>query len=736
MSTTLRVATLETALTVNDEGLVTGLTKAKQATDAVDGTKAAVDVTADPAAAVADLAKVADKADKLDGTKSRVELVADAAQALSDLQKLADEAKDLDRTRTDVEILADTKDAKARLDEAAAQIKKIDGETATVTVDVDETGAEKGFGRAGENVAEFKSEALQNFSEVTSSFSGDMQSIGDLAQGTLGGLASSISGPLGIALGAAAVGVGALVKHFSDAAAAAEQVVTDTADLANQIVDAGGALDKADYAGKFRDWAAQIANSANWFERLTGMQKESTTNLDELKKSADEAGVSVDQLVTVMSSGDVVQGNDLLEQYGKKLGDVTDQIAANQAVMVQHVASYTEAGPIYDEAGQAAYEMVLKLEKQKGALEDTTGKLKAQVTEQETAQRKADELAAAADGVSVAQLKMQRAVDKANQSLQDQGDKNRSVAQSNLDLQQQIEDTTTAMTETDDKTKKLTHTETERKQSLLDLAGQIVETASAQSDASGKTEDYNKVIAANRDAFIKAAAQMGITGQAAQDLADQYGLIPKQVSTKATADTQGAMTNLDNLYTKVKQLPDGSFTVTADTSTASQKLSALATQLFNLNSSTGVLKPGFYVQKQAEGGVLTAFANGSENHVAQIAQAGDYRLWAEEETGGEAYIPLAASKRARSMAILEDVAGRFGAQIVKRANGAVDGAPGASPVSANLAPSFDAGAAAIVGRLDRLERALMVHAEQVASGVQAVRDRDASNSRASRGMSW
>ena len=35
-------------------------------------------------------------------------------------------------------------------------------------------------------------------------------------------------------------------------------------------------------------------------------------------------------------------------------------------------------------------------------------------------------------------------------------------------------------------------------------------------------------------------------------------------------------------------------------------------------------------------------------------------MWAEEETGGEAYVPLALSKRARSLDIMHEVAQRFG----------------------------------------------------------------------------
>lgn len=58
---------------------------------------------------------------------------------------------------------------------------------------------------------------------------------------------------------------------------------------------------------------------------------------------------------------------------------------------------------------------------------------------------------------------------------------------------------------------------------------------------------------------------------------------------------------------------------------------------------------------------MKAFANGGfENHTAQFAKAGAMRLWAEPETGGEAYIPLAKSKRSRSMEILEEVARIFG----------------------------------------------------------------------------
>jgi tape measure domain-containing protein len=53
-----------------------------------------------------------------------------------------------------------------------------------------------------------------------------------------------------------------------------------------------------------------------------------------------------------------------------------------------------------------------------------------------------------------------------------------------------------------------------------------------------------------------------------------------------------------------------------------------------------------------------------ENHVAQIARD-TIRVFAEPETGGEAYIPLAPSKRDRSERILGDVATMFGLELDK-----------------------------------------------------------------------
>lgn len=78
----------------------------------------------------------------------------------------------------------------------------------------------------------------------------------------------------------------------------------------------------------------------------------------------------------------------------------------------------------------------------------------------------------------------------------------------------------------------------------------------------------------------------------------------------------------------------------------------------------------FGTQIFANGG-FSQFAGGTEKHIAQIAQGRwPIRMWAEPETGGEAYIPLALTKRVRSLKILEKVAEMFGYSLFKKfANG-------------------------------------------------------------------
>lgn len=167
------------------------------------------------------------------------------------------------------------------------------------------------------------------------------------------------------------------------------------------------------------------------------------------------------------------------------------------------------------------------------------------------------------------------------------------------------------------------------KGSMLDMVSAAVAAAQAKYEESGSVSEaaatYNEYIAALKETL----RQAGLTEDEIEDLIDTYAQIPTSIWTtvgvrykKTGTGALSGFTNLDD-FTRWHGVADGA--------------------VFNAPRS------------------VTSYANGGEHHVAQIARPGDWRVWAEPETGGEAYIPLAASKRDRSMAIWREVGRRFGA---------------------------------------------------------------------------
>lgn len=158
-----------------------------------------------------------------------------------------------------------------------------------------------------------------------------------------------------------------------------------------------------------------------------------------------------------------------------------------------------------------------------------------------------------------------------------------------------------------------------------------------------------------------------------------------------TAPTQEARDQIEALGFKITELHGKDVTVAVPTGSATGQVSTIQSAINGLQDKTvnisifrteylntvrensyGPYADGYrYGKQEADGGVLEFYADGGvrENHVAQIAPAGTWRVWAEDETGGEAYLPLAPSKRTRSKAILGEVARRFGGEVVYHANG-------------------------------------------------------------------
>lgn len=194
-----------------------------------------------------------------------------------------------------------------------------------------------------------------------------------------------------------------------------------------------------------------------------------------------------------------------------------------------------------------------------------------------------------------------------------------------------------------------------------EIAKSGFDVVTSMSEAGASQDELQGKLSGTYDDLIAAAGQFGITGDAAEDLAREVLGIPDGVdidtwmsdeAERQAKDTARAIDGIDRYINIVTQYTTRGTAPPVGNRGAPIPIAANADG--NVWTAPGRVK---------------AFADGSENHVAQIAAPGAMRLWAEPETGGEAYIPLAASKRARSERILADVANRFGMGLSKFDNG-------------------------------------------------------------------
>ncbi|MER8103299.1 hypothetical protein [Kitasatospora sp. NPDC094016] len=174
-----------------------------------------------------------------------------------------------------------------------------------------------------------------------------------------------------------------------------------------------------------------------------------------------------------------------------------------------------------------------------------------------------------------------------------------------------------------------------------------------------------------------------------QSIQDKLSATPGQKSITVEAPSDRAIYELQNIGFKVERLPDHQVRISAPSTEVSQSVSAIQSIINTLRGRTVNVDVQYNYpsgpprSNQADGGILTGFANGgirgrvqafargTEKHIAQIARPGEWRVWAEPETGGEAYIPLSPAKRHRSEQILARVADMFGGHIVYNAAGAL-----------------------------------------------------------------
>lgn len=223
----------------------------------------------------------------------------------------------------------------------------------------------------------------------------------------------------------------------------------------------------------------------------------------------------------------------------------------------------------------------------------------------------------------------------------------------------------------------------------LDQIAESSLTAASHLRGMGRLDFLDKA----RAQFIKAARDMDIPKKRAEQLADAFGLLDKVDPTievtekganrtaaqvdkvKEKADDLAAAPSILDLLANDQATPyidavrgnlstlDGDQATVTITTIRTDRQDAIQQGARNLF--------GF---ENADGRVVDYFAAGGmrENHVAQIAPAGAWRVWAEDETGGEAYIPLSPTKRPRSRQIASETVARLGGSVEWYADGGLN----------------------------------------------------------------
>ncbi|MFJ6235034.1 phage tail tape measure protein [Streptomyces griseus] len=257
----------------------------------------------------------------------------------------------------------------------------------------------------------------------------------------------------------------------------------------------------------------------------------------------------------------------------------------------------------------------------------------------------------------------------------------------------------------------------EVKQLFLDAAKAAMDHAQAVAEQTNSQENGQAALEKNIALLKKQMAAAGFSKDAIGKLTDAYLQLPTIKTTKIDADTKAAVANLKDVQSKVRSTKGKSFTMNALTKKAEEVLKDLGYKVTHMKGGkvsvtvptgtpigqVGAIqraingiqgKPvgiGVYlkatasdsdangipdmIQARAKGAVVDYYAGGGlrENHVAQIAPAGSWRVWGEPETGGEAYIPLARGKRPRSRQIAAETVGRLGGRVEWYASGGLNG---------------------------------------------------------------
>lgn len=471
------------------------------------------------------------------------------------------------------------------------------------------------------------------------------------------------------------------------------------------------------------------------------------------------------------------------------LDDAHDRITALDQALAQLVQSGNTdvAAQAFGRMAKAANEQGTSTDKLKTLLPQYTDALANVSTQSKLTADGQGELGDQAKTTAEALQDQRSEAEKLTDALNALNGLNIGAAEAQINFRQSLHDLTQVVKDNGHSLDTTTEAGRKVKGAYLDAAKAAAEHAQQVTDQTKSQDKGRAAYEADIAALKKTMEQAHFTKDEIAKLSAEFAKVPPKSETQIKAETAAAMKDLEAVKDKVahtkgktltmkapteaaiKQLEDLGFkvkktkgknvTITVPTGPQKAAVDALRGAIEALRNknvtvktsyityskyvSVGPAVPPGIAKPSANGNVFDFYAEGGvrEQHVAQIAPAGAMRIWAERETGGESYIPLAPSKRRRSRAIAEETVRRLGGKgIAWYARGGVNAfasggftyAPGEPATTLGAGTGMDRYSNAVQKLRDAWTKLTAALADQQKK-TQALRDAESNLSRVRRG---
>lgn len=488
--------------------------------------------------------------------------------------------------------------------------------------------------------------AIGKFAELKKNLDGTNLTMGKTAL---------IAGGVGLALTGILTVVALVATAHAEARAKAQSYADTLEEGTNKITKATRELAKENLAAKQEAWFFESDSAYDAAERL-GLSLDTVT--DAAMGNSDALKVLRSQLAE-LSGGTAQEFKDRVNEMGLSMSEFAALSQTVEQAVAGEAGSLEEATRVAEQKNRVTEEGVPITESAAGAYLEAAGgaeELKSQLEELVSLIMEANGIGQDAISANIdyanAMADVDEVIRKATEGLDENQD---GIADYILTLDQS------------------TQAGRDNLGMLNDMAAKSQEAADKQFALDGNTANYRATLEAGRQGIYDRATALGLNAEQAGALADQIYRIPSDTEWKVIAETATASAKIDT------------FVRTYDGKTITMQL----------NTNHVVVGDRVYggLRNEADGGHVRFFANGggtTENHIAQFARAGTYRVWAEDETKGEWYLPDAPEKRPRSVAIAQQMLDGWGFDMVPRAgvqsfaNGGGNGADKTSGAAAWL----------------------------------------------------